>query len=51
VLLFGRRLWERIINFDALVEDGYISPKDVRIFQYVETAAEAWEIIATSDTG
>jgi uncharacterized protein (TIGR00730 family) len=48
VLLFGRRFWERIINFDALVEEGNISPKDVRIFQYVETAAEAWEIISTS---
>ena len=46
VLLFGREFWERIINFDALVEAGTISPKDLNLFQYVETAEEAWKIIS-----
>jgi uncharacterized protein (TIGR00730 family) len=46
VLIFGREYWERIINFDALVEEGTVSPEDVTLFQYVETAEEAWEIIS-----
>ncbi|MFO7685035.1 MAG: TIGR00730 family Rossman fold protein [Desulfobacterales bacterium] len=46
VLLFGRSFWEKIINFDALVEEGNINPEDVDIFTYVETAEQAWEIIS-----
>ena len=46
VLLFGRQFWERVINFNALVEEGTISEKDLDLFQYVETAATAWEIIS-----
>ena len=33
--------WENIINFDALVEEGTISPEDLDIFQYVESTNEA----------
>lgn len=47
VLLFGRRFWQRIINFEALVEEGTINPEDLNIFQYVSTAEEAWDIIAS----
>lgn len=47
VLLFGRRFWHKVINFEALVEEGTISPEDLNIFQYVSTAEEAWEIIAS----
>ena len=46
VLLFGQAFWERIINFDALVEEGTISGEDLELFEYVETAEEAWEIIS-----
>jgi len=45
VLLFGKSFWERIINFDALVEEGTISERDLSLFEYVETAEDAWEII------
>ncbi|QDF99183.1 TIGR00730 family Rossman fold protein [Azoarcus sp. DD4] len=45
IILFGREFWERLINFDVLVEDGVISPEDLDLFQYVETAEEAWEAI------
>jgi uncharacterized protein (TIGR00730 family) len=47
VLLFGRRFWHKVINFEALVEEGTISPEDLKIFQYVSTAEEAWDIIAS----
>lgn len=46
VLLFCERFWRRIINFDALVEEGTISQNDLDFFQFVETAEEAWEILA-----
>lgn len=46
VLLFGKAFWQRIVNFDALVEEGTISSRDLELFAYVETAEEAWEIIS-----
>ena len=45
VLLFGREYWEKLINFPMMVEEGVIAPKDIDIFQYVDTADEAWDIL------
>lgn len=45
ILFFGKEFWNRVVNFDALVEEGVISPNDLRIFQFVETAEEAWDIV------
>jgi uncharacterized protein (TIGR00730 family) len=44
-LLFGRAFWEKIINWEALAEAGTISPEDLELFQYVETAREAVDAI------
>ena len=49
VLLFGRSFWERIVNFEALVEEGTISQTDLDLFTYVETAEEAWKLIAAAN--
>jgi uncharacterized protein (TIGR00730 family) len=49
VLLFGRDFWERVVNFDVLVEEGTISEKDLDLFSFVETAEEAWKRIATAN--
>jgi uncharacterized protein (TIGR00730 family) len=46
ILLFGRDFWTRLIDFDLLVETGMISPEDVNLFHYVETAEEAWALLA-----
>jgi len=46
VLLFGRSFWERLIDFEFLVEQGTISEGDLNLFSYVESAHEAWELIA-----
>jgi len=46
VLIFGREFWGRIVNFDALIEEGTISPEDIDIFKYVDTAKDAWAIIS-----
>jgi predicted Rossmann-fold nucleotide-binding protein len=49
VLLFGKAFWERIVNFDALVEEGTISAEDLELFEYVETAEEAWRLISEAN--
>jgi len=45
VLLFGREFWNRVVNFEALVEEGVISARDLDIFTFVETAEEAWAVV------
>ena len=45
IILFGREFWQRLIDFDLLVEEGVIGAADLELFQYVETAEEAWEAI------
>ncbi len=45
VLLVGREFWSRVINFEALVEEGVVSERDLGIFTYVETADEAWAAV------
>jgi hypothetical protein len=45
VLLFGEEFWSRIINWEALADAGTISPGDLDLFRYVDTADEGWEII------
>jgi uncharacterized protein (TIGR00730 family) len=45
ILLFGREFWSRLINFDLLIETGMISPGDVDLFHYVESAEEAWALL------
>ncbi len=44
-LLFGEEFWRKIINWEALADAGTISDEDLDLFQFVETAAEAIEII------
>jgi uncharacterized protein (TIGR00730 family) len=48
VILFGREYWDKIINFDVLVDEGAISPCDRDLVQYAESAEEAWAIILAS---
>jgi hypothetical protein len=48
VLLFGRSFWERAIDFPMLVAEGFIAEEDLGLFRFVESAAEAWQIIRRS---
>ncbi|MFA5988319.1 MAG: LOG family protein [Sphingomonas sp.] len=45
VLLFGRDFWTRVVNFEALCDEGVISPRDLKIFTFVETAQQAWDVV------
>ncbi len=49
ILLFGRKFWESIVNWDALADAGTISDEDLALFRFVETAAEAVEAIDAWD--
>ena len=46
VVLVGRAFWERLINWSMLVDEGLISPQDLQLFHYAESAQEAWGIIS-----
>lgn len=48
-LLFGRDFWDKVINWQALADAGTISPDDLNLFHYVETAEEAVAIIDDFD--
>lgn len=43
VVLFGEAYWRRIVNFNALAEEGMISAHDLKLFEYAETAEAGWE--------
>lgn len=45
ILLFGKEFWHRVLNFEELMLEGVISPPDLELFQFVETAEEAWAVI------
>ena len=45
ILLFGREFWERVVDFHGLAEEGVISPHDLDLITWVETAEEAWDAV------
>ncbi len=48
VILYGRGYWERILNIDALVEAGAVSPRDRNLFTFAETPEEAFAQLQAS---
>ena len=46
ILLFGAEFWNKVINFQALAEEGVINFEDLNLFHWVDTAEEAWAKIA-----
>jgi len=45
IVLFGREFWTKIVNWDLFIEAGMIDPSDLKRFQIVDTAEEAWDYI------
>ncbi len=45
VFLYGRKFWERLIDFDFLVEYELISKEDIKLFQVVDSVDEAYNKI------
>src|SRR6185369_1542127 len=46
VILYCRKYWDSIINFQQLADEGVIDDEDVKLINYAETPEEAWDIIA-----
>ena len=45
LILFGKAFWTKAINIEFLAEQGTISPADIELLNFVETADEAWDQI------
>ena len=45
IVLFGTDYWKRLVNFDMLVEEGAISPEDLKLVTYVDEPQDAWDAI------
>ena len=45
ILIYGREFWRRVVNFEALAEEGVIAPDDLKLFHFVETAEAGWAIV------
>ncbi|WP_260926357.1 LOG family protein [Novosphingobium sp. 9] len=43
ILLYGREFWERVVNFEALAEEGVINKADLNLFTWCETAEDGWK--------
>ena len=48
VLLYGRDYWQKVINFEAMLDAGTISKDDLNCVQFVETPEQAWQAIKWS---
>jgi uncharacterized protein (TIGR00730 family) len=51
IVLFDRAYWTKVINFEALVEEGMIAARDLELFAFAETAEEVWEKLAAAGVG
>ena len=47
VVLFGTEYWDEVINFDAFVRWGTISPKDLQIFFKTDSVDEAYQYLTS----
>jgi uncharacterized protein (TIGR00730 family) len=45
IVLFGSDYWKRVMNFEALVDEGVISPADLDLFKYADEPQAAWDHI------
>jgi uncharacterized protein (TIGR00730 family) len=46
VIMYGRKYWDGIINFQALADEGVITDEHLRLISYADSPREAWEHIA-----
>lgn len=43
IVCVDRGYWTRVINFDALLEEGMIATTDLDLFGFADDAEEAWK--------
>jgi hypothetical protein len=45
VVVYGKEYWDRVVNFEAMVDRGVISPKDLELFHWANTPEEAFQCL------
>ncbi|MFZ0479188.1 MAG: TIGR00730 family Rossman fold protein [Terriglobales bacterium] len=45
VVIYGSEYWKKIINFDAMVDAGVISPQDLDLFKISDSPEESFEFL------
>ena len=45
VVVYGKDYWDRVVNFQALVDAGTIAPKDLDLFHWANTPEEAFDYL------
>ena len=45
IILVGRAYWEKLVNWQLLVDEGGIAPEDLDLISWAEGGAEAWNAI------
>jgi len=50
VVIYGSEYWHRIMNFQAFVDAGTVSPQDLNLFKFVDTPEDAFNFLRTGLT-
>ncbi len=45
VVLFGKKYWDEIVNFEALIRYGSISPEDLNLFHQTDSVDDAYNFV------
>ena len=45
IILHGSAYWHKVLNIEALLEEGMIGQDDVHLVHYVDTPEQAWQVI------
>ncbi len=45
IVIYGSEYWKKILNFEALVEAGMVSARDLKLFDFADNVDEAFELI------
>jgi hypothetical protein len=45
IILYGSEFWREVLNFDALVKYGVISPEDMSLFEFADTPQAALNVL------
>lgn len=45
ILIYGRKYWNEVLNFKAMVRWGTINPEDYKLLQFADTVDEAFDVV------
>ena len=45
IVVYGKEYWDRVLNFEALVDSRAISPEDLKIFRFFDDVESAFEYL------